>query len=112
MPLVEVLKIIKVFMLENPSEFIYIHVTRDWTPIDDIRFGGWFRPSGIFGIPERDKVNKDKISREELIRNVLSGEIEAYLGDMLVKYGEKDEDSNKFLLRRSTTLGELVDRGK
>jgi hypothetical protein len=89
---------------------VYIQITRDWTPIDDIKFCGWFRRSDPFLGPKRDRV-LPRIELDELRKEVLEGEIEYFLGDMLAKLGDKDDEGN-FYLRKDVTVGELVSKGK
>jgi hypothetical protein len=107
LPLIQIMSQIKEFIDLNPTEVIFIQIGRDWTPIDDIRFCGWFRPD-ICG-PGRDRVG-DRIEVEEFMK-VLSEEIEYYFGSKLCKLGDKNKDGD-YLLRKDVKLGELVDHGK
>jgi hypothetical protein len=63
MPLVEMLRDIRGFLDDYPTELVYFNMAVDWTPIDDIKMCGWLRPS-----KNRDRVQTERLSREEMLQ--------------------------------------------
>ena len=119
-PFLECLDTIKEFLDAHPTELVFMHVKNDWTPLNDINCcccGGccmrcWICFCGPnccrrrYVVPERF----DASEIPNIIENIIIPKFTTNRIAFANEHVEGDED--KWLLRKDTTLGELVDIGK
>ena len=115
-PLELALTTIKTWLDEHPSEIVVIQMKVDWTPLNDVRYGccggcclrNLFCCCGCKSC-QRDYLAKERFEWQHLI-DIVEDVFIPILGEKIAYSNEKCDGD--YLLKRSTTVGDLTQKGK